>query len=105
MTALLSRRPGATESNWMEGIRAAAAEAGVPAIVRGVGTVFKVVFPDEGAVADARGLTSPPSGRLGAWLEGMLDNGVYLLPDGRWYVSTVTGTRKSKPRWRRPVAP
>ena len=75
----------------MEGIRAAAAEAGAPAIVRGVGTVFKVVFPDEGAVADARGLTSPPSGRLGAWLEGMLDNGVYLLPDGRWYVSTVHG--------------
>ena len=35
--------------------------------------------------------TAPPSGRLGAWLEAMLDNGVYLLPDGRWYVSTVHG--------------
>ncbi len=82
---------GRSGQRLMEGIRAAAAEAGVPATVRGVGTVFKVVFPDEGAVTDARGLTSPPSGRLGAWLEGMLDNGVYLLPDGRWYVSTVHG--------------
>jgi glutamate-1-semialdehyde 2,1-aminomutase len=75
----------------IEGIRSAAEEAGVPVTVRGVGTVFKVVFPDEGAVTDSRGLTAPPSGRLGAWLEGMLDNGVYLLPDGRWYVSTVHG--------------
>ena len=84
---------GATRSGekLMEGIRAAAAEAGVPVTVRGVGTVFKVVFPDEGAVTDSRGLTAPPSGRLGAWLEGMLDNGVYLLPDGRWYVATVHG--------------
>jgi glutamate-1-semialdehyde 2,1-aminomutase len=75
----------------IEGIRAAATEAGVPVTVRGVGAVFKVVFPDEGAVTDSRGLTAPPSGRLGAWLEGMLDNGVYLLPDGRWYVATVHG--------------
>ena len=48
-----------------------------------------MVFPDEGAAADARGLISPPSGRLGIWLEAMLDNGIYLLPDGRWYISTV----------------
>ena len=84
---------GATQSGekLMEGIRAAAAEAGIPITVRGVGTVFKVVFPDEGAVTDSRGLTAPPSGRLGAWLEAMLDNGVYLLPDGRWYVATVHG--------------
>ena len=75
----------------MEGIRQAAADAGVDVTVRGVGTVFKLVFPDEGAVIDSRGLTAPPSGRLGAWLEAMLDNGVYLLPDGRWYVSTVHG--------------
>ena len=75
----------------MEGIRQAADDAGVDVTVRGVGTVFKLVFPDEGAVTDSRGLTAPPSGRLGAWLEAMLDNGVYLLPDGRWYVSTVHG--------------
>ena len=73
----------------MAGLRAAAAEVGVPLTIRGVGTVFKMVFPDEGAVADSRGLTSPPSGRLGIWLEAMLDNGIYLLPDGRWYISTV----------------
>jgi glutamate-1-semialdehyde 2,1-aminomutase len=73
----------------MTGIRAAAAEAGVELTVRGVGTVFKIVFPDEGAVTDKRGLTNPPTGRLGAWLRAMIEEGIYLLPDGRWYVSAV----------------
>lgn len=73
----------------MRGLREAASEAGLPLTVRGVGTVFKFVFPDEGAVADSRGLTAPPSGRLGAWLEAALDEGLYLLPDGRWYISAI----------------
>jgi glutamate-1-semialdehyde 2,1-aminomutase len=75
----------------MRGLQSAASEAGVPLTIRGVGTVFKFVFPDEGAVTDSRGLTSPPSGRLGAWLEAALDEGLYLLPDGRWYISVVHG--------------
>ena len=73
----------------INGLKEAAEEAGVPLTIRGVGTVFRLSFPDAGPVTDSRGLTRPPSGRLGAWLEAMLDEGVYLLPDGRWYVSTV----------------
>ena len=75
----------------MAGLNAAAEDAEAPLTIRGVGTVFRLSFPDAGVVTDSRGLTSPPSGLLGAWLEAMLDQGVYLLPDGRWYVSTVHG--------------
>ena len=54
-------------------------------------TVFRLSFGDDGPVTDTRGLTAPPGGRLGAFLLAALDAGLYLLPDGRWYISTVHG--------------
>ena len=77
-----------------EGLARAAARHGVPLTINGVETVFRLSFGDEGPVADARGLTSPPGGRLGAFLVAALDAGLYLLPDGRWYISTVHGERE-----------
>ena len=71
------------------GLEAAAARHGVPLTIRGVETVFRVSFGDEGPVTDSRGLTAPPGGRLGAFLHAALDAGLFLLPDGRWYISTV----------------
>ncbi len=76
------------------GLDAAAARHGVPLTIHGVETVFRLAFPDEGSVTDARGLTTPPRGRLGAFLGAALDAGLFLLPDGRWYISTVHGERE-----------
>ena len=39
----------------------------------------------------ARMVTTPPGGRLGAFLHAAVDAGLFLMPDGRWYVSTVHG--------------
>jgi glutamate-1-semialdehyde 2,1-aminomutase len=72
------------------GLEAAARRHGVNLTVRGVETVFRLSF-DETPVTDARGLTAPAQGKLGAFLAAALDGGLYLLPDGRWYVSTVHG--------------
>ncbi len=73
------------------GLEAAAASRGVALTIRGVETVFRLSFDDEGPVTDRRGLTSPPSGRRRAFLQAALDAGLFLMPDGRWYISAVHG--------------
>ncbi len=73
-----------------QGLAAAAQRQHVSITIRGADTVFRLSF-DEGPVTDARGLTAPPGGRLGSFLAAALDAGLYLLPDGRWYISTVHG--------------
>jgi glutamate-1-semialdehyde 2,1-aminomutase len=88
------RRAADYGSRARAGLEAAAARRGVAMTIRGVETVFRVSFGDEGPVTDARGLTAPPGGRLGAFLHAALDAGLYLLPDGRWYISTVHGERE-----------
>jgi glutamate-1-semialdehyde 2,1-aminomutase len=73
----------------MAGLSAAAKRAGLDLQIRGVGSVFKLLFPDEGAPTDARGLVRSSGGQLGVWLEAARAEGLNLLPDGRWYVSTA----------------
>ncbi len=74
-----------------EGLKAAAARHGLPIVLRGLETVFRLTFGEEAPVTDSGGLTAPPGGRLGAFLAAALDAGLFLLPDGRWYISTVHG--------------
>ena len=76
------------------GLEAAASRHGVHLIINGVETVFRLSFGDEGAVTDSRGLTAPPGGRLGAFLAAAVDAGLFLMPDGRWYISTVHGEQE-----------
>jgi glutamate-1-semialdehyde 2,1-aminomutase len=71
------------------GLEAGAVRQRVPITLRGVETVFRLSFGDEGPVTDARGLTAPPGGRLGRFLRAAVEAGLFLLPDGRWYISTV----------------
>ncbi len=84
------RRAAAFGASLREGLAAAAERQGAATTIRGVDTVFRLSF-EEAPVTDARGLTARPGGRLGAFLEAALDGGLYLLPDGRWYISTVHG--------------
>jgi glutamate-1-semialdehyde 2,1-aminomutase len=88
------RRAADYGSRLRAGLEAAAARKGAPLSLRGVETVFRLSFGDEGPVTDARGLTVPPGGRLGTFLRAALDAGLFLLPDGRWYISTVHGERE-----------
>jgi glutamate-1-semialdehyde 2,1-aminomutase len=73
------------------GLEAAAARQGVPLTIWGVETVFRLSFGDEVAVTAARLVTAPPGGRLGTFLNAAADAGLFLMPDGRWYISTVHG--------------
>ena len=72
-------------------IERAAAARGIAVVTSGSGPVFSVHF----------GLTAPPrnyrdtlaadAGRYAAFRLGLLERGVYVLPDGRWYVGAVHG--------------
>lgn len=72
-------------------IEQAAAARGKTLVTTGVGTVFSVHF----------GLTTPPlnyrdtlkadMAAYGRFRAALLENGVQVLPDGRWYVSAVHG--------------
>ncbi|MBI3666434.1 MAG: aspartate aminotransferase family protein [Acidobacteria bacterium] len=88
------KRAAAYGARLRQGLAAAAGRQGVPLTIRGVETVFRISFGDEGPVTDERGLTAPPAGRLGAFLAAALDAGLYLLPDGRWYISSVHGEQE-----------
>jgi len=88
------RRAADYGSRLRAGLEAAAHRLRAPLAIRGVETVFRLSFGDAGPVTDSRGLTAPPGGRLGAFLGAALDAGLFLLPDGRWYISTVHGERE-----------
>ncbi len=78
-------------SRLRDGLTQLAARHGVPVVLKGVETVFRLTFGDEGPATDSRGLPVPPQGRLGTFLGAALDAGLFLLPDGRWYISAVHG--------------
>lgn len=73
----------------MEGLRTAADEAGVPLRITGFGAAFSVHFTPLGSLTTYRDCLADDAGRLQRFLRGMLDRGVYLLPDGRFYLSAA----------------
>jgi glutamate-1-semialdehyde 2,1-aminomutase len=78
-----------TGSNLIEGIRRLASEMRVAVLINGVGAVFHLSFTSIGSMKDYRDTQSADSHLRDEFLEAMLDAGIYLLPDGRWYVSTA----------------
>jgi glutamate-1-semialdehyde 2,1-aminomutase len=71
-----------------EGIAAALKEAGLPVVTSGDGPVFQISFMDQTA-RNYRETLRSDAGLYGDFLLGLLDYGVLVLPDGRWYVSAV----------------
>ena len=71
-----------------EGIAAALKEAGLPVVTSGDGPVFQISFMDQPA-RNYRETLRSDAGLYGDFLLGLLDYGVLVLPDGRWYVSAV----------------
>ena len=71
------------------GIAAALAEAGIPALINGVGSAFHISFTAAKKMSNYRDTLDRDDGLRDRFIQAMLAEGVYLLPDGRWYVSAV----------------
>jgi glutamate-1-semialdehyde 2,1-aminomutase len=71
------------------GIRDIASELQIPVLINGVGSVFSVSFSDRPTMTNYREFRQSNETIRGAWIESMLRSGIYLLPDGRWYLSTA----------------
>jgi glutamate-1-semialdehyde 2,1-aminomutase len=73
----------------MEGIRHLAAEAKIPFLINGVGSAFHLSFTERAEMREYRDTLDADTQMRDVFLEAMLQEGVYLLPDGRWYVSAA----------------
>lgn len=73
----------------MEGIRDAAAKAGVPLLVDGPGPVFQTYFTDAEAVRDYRGFAATDRAMMARLHAELLDRGVNMVPRGLWFLSTA----------------
>src|SRR5205823_53695 len=73
----------------MTGIREAAARAGIPVCVSGFGAAFSAHFTDRTVLRNYRDTLAGDREFLRRWLASSLDEGVFLLPDGRMYTSAV----------------
>jgi len=73
----------------MRGIRELAGGAGIPFLLNGVGAAFHLAFTGRQKMNDYRDTLDSDLQARDHFLEAMLGAGVYLLPDGRWYVSAA----------------
>ena len=76
----------------MEGLRAAAAKAGVPMLVDGPGPVFQTYFTDAPAVRDYRDFAATDRAKMARLQAALLDRGVNMVPRGLWFMSTAHTT-------------
>jgi len=72
-------------------IEAAAASRGIPLVTCGSGPVFSVHFGLTAIPRDYRDTLRADAARSAAFRIALLEQGVYVLPDGRWYVGAVHG--------------
>ncbi|MFM9059138.1 MAG: aspartate aminotransferase family protein [Planctomycetaceae bacterium] len=72
-------------------IESAAAARGIPLVTSGSGPVFSVHFGLTAAPRDYRETLQADPTRYAAFRLALLHEGVYVLPDGRWYVGAVHG--------------
>ena len=82
------RRTGRDRRSW----RASAIVGrrhGLPLLVEGFGAAFALHFTQRTALRDYRDTLDDDGEILGAFLRGALEEGLHVLPDGRFYVSAV----------------
>jgi glutamate-1-semialdehyde 2,1-aminomutase len=73
----------------MDGIRALGRRHGLPLVVSGFGAAFALHFTARTALRDYRDTLDDDPELLGRFLRGALEEGLHVLPDGRFYVSAV----------------
>jgi glutamate-1-semialdehyde 2,1-aminomutase len=72
-------------------IEEAAAARGIPLVTSGSGPVFSVHFGLTAKPRDYRDTLRADANHYAAFRLALLHRGVYVLPDGRWYVGAVHG--------------
>ncbi|MFN7923519.1 MAG: aspartate aminotransferase family protein [Bryobacteraceae bacterium] len=83
------RHANAMGNELMAGIGQKAAAHGVPMQIRGFGAAFGIHFTGRTELNNYRDTFDDDKAKQTAWVKSMLENGAYLLPDGRFYVSTA----------------
>jgi glutamate-1-semialdehyde 2,1-aminomutase len=73
----------------MQGIGNSAQAAGVPILINGIGSCFHVAFSRRSEMRNYRDTLDSDLAARDEFLLAMLAAGVYLIPDGRWYVSVA----------------
>ena len=73
----------------MNEIKDLAKKAGIALLVNGVGAVFHVSFTARESMYNYRDTLDCNIQTRDRFIDAMLQQGIYLLPDGRWYVSTA----------------
>lgn len=73
----------------MEGLREAAAKAGVPLLVDGPGPVFQTYFTEEESVRNYRDFARTDRARMALLHAALLERGVNMVPRGLWFLSTA----------------
>lgn len=84
-------RANAAGRKLMEGIGRAARRHGAPLLVSGFGAAFALHFNAKPELRDYRDTLQDDRDMLARFLLVALERGVYILPDGRMYVSVVHG--------------
>ena len=73
----------------MEGLRAAAKDAGLPLLVQGLGPMFHTGFTSRDAVHDYREALSYDTALGAAFIRGLHHCGIRVLGRGLWYISAA----------------
>jgi glutamate-1-semialdehyde 2,1-aminomutase len=73
------------------GIRESAAKHGIPLTITGFGTAFSMHFTERSTLTNYRNVLEDDTAKLNQFVLAALAEGLYLLPDGRFYVSAVHG--------------
>ena len=83
------KRTQQTGDHLSRGIKESLREAGIPALINGVGAAFHISFTTVKRMSNYRETLNRDDRARDQFIEAMLAEGIYLLPDGRWYVSTA----------------
>jgi glutamate-1-semialdehyde 2,1-aminomutase len=73
----------------MNGIRSLAESSGVPLLINGISSSFHLSFTTRSKMQNFRDSLDADMSIRDQFLEWMLLEGIYLMPDGRWYVSAA----------------
>jgi glutamate-1-semialdehyde 2,1-aminomutase len=75
----------------MQEIGQSARAAGIPVVINGVGSCFHVAFSTRSKMRNYRDTLDSDLAARDEFLLALLAEGIYLMPDGRWYVSAAHG--------------
>jgi glutamate-1-semialdehyde 2,1-aminomutase len=73
----------------MAGIRSLAARAQIPCYLSGIGSVFHLAFSQRREMRNYRDTLDADTPTRDRFIQAMLESGIYLIPDCRWYPSAA----------------